>query len=370
MVRLHSRLPSVDRPDAAGCSPRCFVSARQQSMANVTVTLPDGSSRSVPAGTAVHELAGAISPRLGRTALAAWVDDRLVDLGHRLDRDARLRVLTPTTAQQALHAVSALDGAPAGGRRDVALPRRRSAASAPRPTRASSTTSSSSGRSCPRTSSASRPRCASWRSADLPYRAADVEPRRGDAFFARPRRAAEGAADRGEDGRAGHGVLLHDQGSGHLHRLLRGPARAVDGPAQGVQAADHVERVLEGRRAQPADAARLRDGVLVAGRPRGAPAAPRGSEEARPSEAGPGARPLHAARVGARRDLLARQGDDALQHPRATTCATCCSPPATSRSRRRSSTTRRCGRPPGTGSTTARTCSSSSPRASRWASRP
>ena len=62
------------------------------------------------------------------------------------------------------------------------------------------------------------------------------------------------------------GVLLHDQGPGDLHRLLRRPARAVDRQAEGVQAADHVERVLEGRRAQPADAARLRHRVLLATR--------------------------------------------------------------------------------------------------------
>ena len=47
----------------------------------------------------------------------------------------------------------------------------------------------------------------------------------------------------------------------HVRRLLRRPARAVHRQAQGVQAAEHVERVLEGRRAQPADAAHLRHRV-------------------------------------------------------------------------------------------------------------
>ncbi len=72
-------------------------------MAEITVTLPDGSSRSVPPGTAVSEVAAAISPRLARTALAAWVDDRLVDLTFPLDHDARLRVLTPADGDAALH---------------------------------------------------------------------------------------------------------------------------------------------------------------------------------------------------------------------------------------------------------------------------
>ena len=63
-------------------------------MSEVRVTLPDGSSRSVPAGTTVAEVAAGISPRLAKAALAASVDDRLVDLGFRLEADARVRILT------------------------------------------------------------------------------------------------------------------------------------------------------------------------------------------------------------------------------------------------------------------------------------
>ncbi|MBI2832939.1 MAG: threonine--tRNA ligase [Acidobacteria bacterium] len=64
-------------------------------MDEVTVTLPDGSSRSVPAGTTIAELATAISPRLARAALAGTVDDRMVDLSHRLEHDAGVRIVTP-----------------------------------------------------------------------------------------------------------------------------------------------------------------------------------------------------------------------------------------------------------------------------------
>jgi threonyl-tRNA synthetase len=63
-------------------------------MRQVTVTLPDGSSRSVPAGTTVRDVAAEISPRLAAAALAGVVDDRLVDLTHPLERDARVRVIT------------------------------------------------------------------------------------------------------------------------------------------------------------------------------------------------------------------------------------------------------------------------------------
>ena len=63
-------------------------------MNEISVTLPDGSSRRVPAGTTPGEVAAAISPRLAKAALAAAVDDRLVDLSYPIDRDARVRVIT------------------------------------------------------------------------------------------------------------------------------------------------------------------------------------------------------------------------------------------------------------------------------------
>ena len=68
-------------------------------MSQVTVTLPDGSGRSVPAGTAVREVAAAISPRLASAALAAYVDDRLVDLTYPLTADARVRIVTEQTPE-------------------------------------------------------------------------------------------------------------------------------------------------------------------------------------------------------------------------------------------------------------------------------
>ncbi len=95
-----------------------------------------------------------------------------------------------------------------------------------------------------------------------------------------------------------------------------GPARADERQAEGVQAAEHVERVLEGRCAQSADAAHLRHGVLQRQRAAGVPHADRGSQEARPPEARPRARPVHVPSVGAGRDILARQGHDALQPAR------------------------------------------------------
>jgi threonyl-tRNA synthetase len=64
-------------------------------MSQTTVTLPDGSSRVVPAGTTVSALAAEISPRLAKVALAAVVDGEMVDLSYALHRDAKVRLITP-----------------------------------------------------------------------------------------------------------------------------------------------------------------------------------------------------------------------------------------------------------------------------------
>ena len=63
-------------------------------MNQVTLTLPDGSSRSVPAGTRVIDVAESISPRLAKAALAGLVDDVLVDVAHPIDSDGQLRIVT------------------------------------------------------------------------------------------------------------------------------------------------------------------------------------------------------------------------------------------------------------------------------------
>jgi len=63
-------------------------------MSQVTITLPDGSSRQVAAGSPVVDVAAAISPRLAQAALAAAVDDRIVDLTTPLTADARVRIIT------------------------------------------------------------------------------------------------------------------------------------------------------------------------------------------------------------------------------------------------------------------------------------
>ena len=63
-------------------------------MDQVNVTLPDGSTRQMPAGTPVRKVAEDISPRLAKAALAAAVGDRIVDLTHPLEEDASVRIIT------------------------------------------------------------------------------------------------------------------------------------------------------------------------------------------------------------------------------------------------------------------------------------
>ncbi|HIE91643.1 MAG TPA: threonine--tRNA ligase [Acidobacteria bacterium] len=71
-------------------------------MDQVTVTLPDGSTRQLPTGAPVRQVAEDISPRLAQGAIAASVGDRLVDLTHPLDEDAAVRIITKD-GPEALH---------------------------------------------------------------------------------------------------------------------------------------------------------------------------------------------------------------------------------------------------------------------------
>ena len=71
-------------------------------MSEISVTLPDGSSRRVPAGSTPADVAAAISPRLAKAAIAAMVDGRPVDLTFPLTSDARVEILTDR-GSDALH---------------------------------------------------------------------------------------------------------------------------------------------------------------------------------------------------------------------------------------------------------------------------
>ena len=65
----------------------------------ISIRLPDGSSRSFDKPVSVAEVAASIGPGLARAALAAKVDDQLVDTSHVIERDAALSILTAKDAQ-------------------------------------------------------------------------------------------------------------------------------------------------------------------------------------------------------------------------------------------------------------------------------
>jgi threonyl-tRNA synthetase len=66
---------------------------------HITLTLPDGSRRELPAGTTPLEVAGAIGERLARAAVAGMLDGVIVDLRAPLERSGAFRVLTARDAE-------------------------------------------------------------------------------------------------------------------------------------------------------------------------------------------------------------------------------------------------------------------------------
>ncbi len=63
-------------------------------MSEVVIRLPDGSSRTLPAGSTAQDLAAAIGARLARDAVAAQVNGSLTDLATVLPDSAEVRVVT------------------------------------------------------------------------------------------------------------------------------------------------------------------------------------------------------------------------------------------------------------------------------------
>ncbi len=66
-------------------------------MADITITLPDGSTRDVPKGTTAGEVAASIGRGLAKAALAATVDGEVIDLDRPIEHDASIAIVTPDT---------------------------------------------------------------------------------------------------------------------------------------------------------------------------------------------------------------------------------------------------------------------------------
>jgi len=65
-----------------------------ETVATIRVTLPDGSSREVAAGTTPLAVASSLGPRLAKDAVVAAVDGALVDLSAPIVKDTSLQILT------------------------------------------------------------------------------------------------------------------------------------------------------------------------------------------------------------------------------------------------------------------------------------
>jgi threonyl-tRNA synthetase len=63
----------------------------------ISVKLPDGTTRQLPAGSTAADLAASIGPRLAQAAIAALVDDVERDLDARLPDGSRVSVITPAS---------------------------------------------------------------------------------------------------------------------------------------------------------------------------------------------------------------------------------------------------------------------------------
>jgi threonyl-tRNA synthetase len=68
----------------------------------ITITLPDGSSRAMPAGSTPYDVAAAIGPGLAKAAIAARVDGELVDLTRPFTGDSALALVTSRDEAEAL----------------------------------------------------------------------------------------------------------------------------------------------------------------------------------------------------------------------------------------------------------------------------
>ncbi len=65
----------------------------------VAITLPDGSVRQFEKPVTVRDVAASIGPGLAKAALGGKVDGTLVDVGHTIDRDAELAIVTDKDAE-------------------------------------------------------------------------------------------------------------------------------------------------------------------------------------------------------------------------------------------------------------------------------
>ena len=68
-------------------------------MSTVLITFPDGTSKEFPQGVTALEVAKSLGSRLAREALAAKVDERLIDLSSPIESSGPILIITPTSPE-------------------------------------------------------------------------------------------------------------------------------------------------------------------------------------------------------------------------------------------------------------------------------
>ncbi len=321
------------------------------SEAMLTLTLPDGSQRTVASGTLPSEVVKSIGERLLQAAVAVEVNDTLQDLVTPLRVSGTFRVLTDRDAP-------ALDVLRHSAAHILATAVRRLRPDAkigfgPSIDEGFYYDFEVAQPFTPEDLASFENEMRKVAAEKLPFVRKEVSRSEAQQRFADDPLKLERLSELGDH------EIISTYTDGPFIDLCRGPHVPDTSRLKHFKLTAYRRRLLAGRFQAPDAAAHLRDGVLQEGRARRVPPAYRGSAEARPPRGRPTARPVHDPPVRARRRVL-----DGAWHHRCSTrfriSSASASATTSARSRRRSCTTRGCGRSPATGASTARTCSSCS----------
>ena len=258
----------------------------------ITITLPDASTKVVDAGTTPGEVAAQIGSRLAKAAIAAKVDGDWWDLGRPVDHDASVEIVVAASPEgrevlrhSTAHVMAEAVTRPVPGREVHDRPGdRRRLLLRLRPPRRPHVH-----RRRPRQDRGTR--CARSCSADQQFVRDEVTYDDALAVFAEQpykqeiiEKVRTGVADTEDAGEVGgdSGVSLYRNvvdGAGRVRRPVPRPARAVHRAPRRVQAHEGRGRVLARQREGPDAPAHLRHRVGVAEGARRVPAPPRGGRD-------------------------------------------------------------------------------------------
>ena len=321
-------------------------------MPEITVTLPDGSEKSLPEGSTVRDLAESIGSRLAAAALAGKVDGRLVDTTTLLAGGETVEIVTDRSPD-ALH-ILRHSAAHVMAEAVVQLfPMAKVAIGpaiedgfyydfdVPRPF-------------TPEDLEAIEQRMRDIIAEEQPFQRAVLDKVEAlDAFKEEPYKE-----ELVHDLPDGEEISTYTQGQ--LHRSVPGPARPEHRLHQGVQAHEGGRRLLARRLEPPHAPAHIRDRLVLGQGPGRLPEPPGGGRAPRPPQAGQGTRSVQLPRDRGRGSAhLPPEGRTRAAAHAGVAARRSSTSAATSRPSRRTSTRPTCGRSAATTTSTARTCTSS-----------